>query len=371
MRKIIATTCALLLVSGSAWAQNVADGLDPQPDQSTTRVGTRGANFLEIPVGARGQSLSGAGVALIDGVEALAWNVATIAESRQFSIGWSYSRLFADADIDHQFIGAILPIGATSSLGVSVTALTSGDIVRTTERFPEGGDPQFGSTFSFTGFAASVGWGQQLTDRLDLGGAVKIVQEGIDNATANWLGLDVGALFRTGLIGTTLGVSIQNIGGESSYSGSAIERQVGAAADVFPVEDNVSIAFKTDALALPTSFRFSVLFNVTGTPDAWLAGASLDHNVRLVTDLFDSIDTAVEASIGLEYSYKDIFFARGGKHFFNEDNAGFRDVTDGLSFGGGVLVPGVLDRRLGFEYAYTDMGLLDNIQTISIQLGAT
>jgi hypothetical protein len=61
-RKIIALTVAVFSISVTdLWAQNVGDGLQPEPNQSTTRVGTRGANWLEIPVGARAQALGGSG----------------------------------------------------------------------------------------------------------------------------------------------------------------------------------------------------------------------------------------------------------------------------------------------------------------------
>lgn len=369
-RKTISLLCAALLIAASgARAQNVGTGLEPEPDQSTTRVGTRGAAFLEIPVGARAQALGGSGTALIGGVEAMSWNVSAIAEVEAFSVGWAYSKIFADADITHQFAGAVLPIGSSSALGVSVIALSSGDIVRTSERFPEGGDPQFGGTFQYNAFAGSVGWGQRLTDRLDIGGALKIVSEGIDNAKASWIGLDLGALFRTGLLGVTLGAAIQNIGGEASFSGSGIEQIIGAAQDVFPSEDNIPIRLGTNELTLPTLLRFSVAFSVTGTPEALFPAALAGHDVRVVADFFDAIDTALEPSLGFEYGYRNIVFGRVGKRFFNEDRADFRDFNDGLSFGGGLRVP-ALGRYLNIDYAYTDMGLLDNIQTLSIQLGS-
>jgi len=271
------------MAATGARAQNVGTGLQPEPDQSATRVGTRGAAFLEIPVGARAQALGGSGTGLIGGVEAMAWNVAAIAEVEAFSVGWAYSQIFADADI--------------------------------------------------------------------------------------WVGLDLGALFRTGLLGVTLGAAIQNIGGEASYSGSGIEQIIGAAQDVFPSEDNIPIRFDTNELALPTLLRFSVVFSVAGTPEALFPTVPADHDVRLVADFFDAIDTALEPSVGFEYGFRNIVFGRAGKRFFNEDRADFRDFSDGLSFGGGIRVP-VLGRYLGIDYAYTDMGLLDNVQTLSIQLGS-
>lgn len=360
---------ALLIVAGAAAGQNVGDGLEAEPDQSTTRVGTRGATFLEIPVGARGQALGGAATAIIRGVEAMAWNVSAIAELETFNVGWSYSELFGDLDISHQFLGVALPVGNSTAIGASVIAMSSGDIVRTSERFPEGGDPQFGRTFDFTAFAASLVWGQRITDRLDAGLGVKLVREGIDNASADWVGVDVGTLFRTGLLGVTLGATIQNIGGNSSFSGSAIERVVSAAQDAFPNEDNVPVRFNTDELALPTLFRFSVLFDVTGTPDALMAAGLQQHRLRVAADFFDAIDSALEPAVGLEYSFRDVVFGRLGKRFFNEERADFRDFSDGFSFGGGLRVPS-LGSHLTIDYAYTDMGLLDDIQTISIQFGS-
>ena len=41
LKKTLAIVCAgLLLGATGAWAQNLGTGLLPQPDQSTTRVGT-------------------------------------------------------------------------------------------------------------------------------------------------------------------------------------------------------------------------------------------------------------------------------------------------------------------------------------------
>lgn len=369
LKRTLALTCAgLLFAAAGAWAQNVGDGFEPEPDQSTTRVGTRGANFLEIPVGARASALGASGAALIRGPEAMAWNIAAVAEAETFGIGWSYTELFAEADITHQFAGIVLPLSPESAVGASVVILDSGDITRTTERFPEGGDPTFGDTFDWSGIAGSFGYARRITDRLSVGGALKFVSEGISEAKANWIGGDIGALFRTGLLGVTIGGTVQNIGGEARFSGPAIERSVGAGSDVFPTSDNVSVQFDTRELLLPTTFRFSAVFDVTGTSEAWFPEAGLDHNIKVVADFFDAIDTPLEPSLGVEYSFRDYAFARVGKRFLNEDRADFREFMDGFAFGGGIRVP-VLGRYLGLDYSYTDFGILENIQTFSIQLG--
>lgn len=369
LKKNIALTVAGLWITASGLqAQNVGDGLQPEPNQTTTRVGTRGANWLEIPVGARAQGLGGAGGALIRGAESLYWNVGAMAESDGFDVAFSYADLFEEADITHQFFGVVVPIG-DGALGASIVSLNSGDIIRTTESFPEGGDPQFGQTFEFNGFAGSLAYGRLITDRLGVGVAIKLISEGVDDATANWFGVDVGALFRTGLFGVTLGGAIVNIGGDAQYKGSAIERIVGGQTGTFPTKDIVPVQFNTRDISLPTAFRLSVLFDVTGTPEAWLAQVPPKHKVRVLTDFYDSIDTALRPSVGVEYTYDEIVYGRVGKLFQNEENDGFRSFSDGLGVGGGLWIP-LFGKRIGFDYAYTDMGLLENVQTFSFRLGS-
>ncbi|UCF21342.1 MAG: PorV/PorQ family protein [Gemmatimonadota bacterium] len=371
LKRTLAVVCAgLFIASATAWAQNVGQGLEPEPDQSTTRVGTRGANFLEIPVGARAQALGATGVALIRGPESMAWNVGAVAEVEAFSLGFSYSELFADADITHQFASAVFPLNDVSAVGASVVILDSGDMLRTSERFPDGGDPQFGETFDWTGFAGSLAYARRITDRLSFGFALKYVSEGITDAKATWLGGDVGALFRTGLVGATIGGSIQNIGGEAGFEGSATKRTVGQGTDAFPTTDNIPVTFDTRQLLLPTAFRFSVLFDVTGTAEAWLPQVGLEHKTRFVADFYDSIDTALEPSVGLEYSYKDFVFARVGKQWVNEDrDEDFRDFWTGAAVGGGIKIPLSERYSLGVDYAYTNMRSLDNVQTFSFNFG--
>lgn len=371
LKRTVALGCAALLFAATGgWAQNVGEGFLPQPDQSTTRVGSRGANFLEIPVGARAQALGAAGAAMVNGVESLAWNIAAVASLQEFSVGWSYSELFADADITHQFAGAVLPITSSSAVGVSIISLSSGDMIRTTEEFPDGGDPIFGDDFSFSAFAVQLSYARAITDRLNVGAGGKFISEGIDEAKADWVALDLGALFRTGLLGMTLGASIQNLGGESSYEGRGVERNLGAGQDAFGTEEDVPIAFNTQDITLPTAFRFSLMTDITGTPEALIQQGPVGHNVRLLIDVYDSIGTALEPSLGLEYDFRGIVFGRVGKRWLNEERTGsFREFTDGFAFGGGLRVP-LLDRHIGFDYAYTDMGILENVQTISLSFGS-
>lgn len=366
-RRLIYALTATLLVLATAGplAAQGGDQLLPDPDESNTRVGTRGANFLEIGVGARGMAMGGAFAAATDGPTALYWNPAGIAVDPMFSAAFSYNRMYADFDIDHFFGGVTLPVGQ-GAVGFHVLGLTSGEIPRTTEDYPEGGDPAYGETFSWSDIAVGASYARQVTDRLVVGLTLKYAQSGIKNAQASFWGGDAGIQFRTGLLGTTLGASLLNVGSDGKYEGTLINNIVTAGAEVFPTDRTVPTEFSTRGWDLPTTFAFSVLWDVVGSPEAILAPNPM-HSLVVVTDAVDAIDTPIQTRVGLEYSYQEMFFLRGGKMWLNENRSGeFRDFAYGLSGGAGVAIP-VGQSRLHVDYAYTDRGLLDNIQVFTVE----
>ena len=366
MRRFSASLAAALLLvpCGALVGQGTGTVLLPDPQNPTTRVGTRGANFLEIGVGARGLALGGAYTALAEGVTALYWNPAGIAELEGPAVAFSIADLYGDAGISHTFAGGIMPVGSNGAFGIALTQLSSGDIQRTTELFPDGGDPAFGNTFSYTASAAGLYYARRLTDRLGLGVGVKFATEGIDNAKANYVGLDIGTKFRTGLYGTHIAASLSNLGTSSRYRGAAIER---FAIDQFrfgatPVE------FSTQSLQLPTMFRFSIRSDVLGPSDALLS-ANAQHNLVTMVEMADAIDTDVQMTLAAQYSFRDLVFLRAGKRFVNEKQTSFRTSSFGASFGGGIRLPLGGGRRFSFDYAYTGMDELKNIQVFSLEFG--
>src|SRR5690606_30205337 len=140
----------------------------PTEDVELTRVATRGANFLTIGVGARGQALGGAHTALANGVSALFWNPAGMAFEDGAQVGISYAPLYADLDITHTFGGVILPLGG-GRVGISLNTLHSGQMTATTEEYPEGGDPNLGgsaSEFAWVSTAVGLHYALPVTNRL-------------------------------------------------------------------------------------------------------------------------------------------------------------------------------------------------------------
>jgi hypothetical protein len=361
--KPIAILAILMLVGGGRLAAQRQGTFLTPTNEPTTRAGNRGANFLEIGVGARAQALSGAFTALASGASAMYWNPAGLGSMDGLVLAFSRADMYSDLGIKHNYAAAGLPF-AGGGLGISYIRLDSGDIPRTDENFPAGGNPQFGANFTWAGTAVGLHYGRRLTDRLQVGFSGRVVTEGLDGASAHWWGVDIGTLFNTGLYGLTLGATLANVGPSARIEGALIQTRV-TAADAFSVA--LPLRFLTTSYQLPTTFRFSVMSNLVGGADALLS-ASGTQSFKVALDFNDATDTDLQTAVGLEYSFRDLIFLRGGKRWVNEKNSDFRSFGHYLSFGGGLRIP-VLGRALSFDYAYTNMGELQNVQIFSFELG--
>ena len=339
----------------------------PEATDRTSRVGTRGANFLEIGVGARAAALGSAVVSSMVGPEAMFWNPAGIVMSSDISAIVSYMQLYGQSSgITNTAASLTVPIGQ-GALGLAFTQFSSGSIDRTTEVAPDGDDPAFPGQFQYTGSALAVQYARNITDRLAASAGIRLVQEGIDFAQNSYFGFDVATRFRTGLYGLSVAAAITNIGPSNRFTGSGIERRVSAPRENgFATGGSIPIEFRTRKVQLPTGFRLGLESHLVGDAEA-LFGASKTHSLMGELDFYDAIDTDVQPSLGFEYGYKANYFVRAGKRWFNEQHAPWKFV-DGLSFGGGVKIP-VLGRKLTLDYAYTTMGELQNNQVLSFVIG--
>jgi hypothetical protein len=378
-RQLIALSVGALMTAASAPALAQTSGpgvgtpLQQGPNASTSRVGTRGANFLEIGLGARAVGMAGAYASVAEGLSGLYWNLAGTADVTNIAAGVNYSQLFGSEGLDFVWGGVVIPVGG-GAVGLQIGQMSSGTMERTTLDNPQGGDLQAGTGFEFTATAAEISYARRLTDRLSVGLGAKYAQEGITQATASYIGADVGVRFRTGLYGTTLGASLSNVGSSGKYEGNLInvnlfnDPQVGSG--VIPVE------FDTRELEMPTIFRFSVAAELIGGPEAMLSQRSDVGLLRVVGDFSNAIDTDLQTAVGAEYAFRDRLFLRVGKRFLNEQ--GLDDGDNGLSsgdefgrgmaFGGGLRLP-LAGRRVGFDYAWQGAGELPAHNHFTFEFG--
>jgi hypothetical protein len=354
---------------GSAWASPALaqgpEGIIPSPEDPPSRAGTRGANFLHLGIGARGNAMAGAVGSSIEGPTAWFWNPAGAVSSESFAVSFGRQNLYGNLDLAQNYAAVSMPL-LGGVVGLSLNTLNSGDIERTTEANPTG-DRQAGRFFDWNSTAAGLGYSRRLTDRLALGGQLKYITEGIQDASTSWVALDLGTQFNTGIYGLVIAGSLQQVGGQANASGAAVTQIINNAN---VNQQTTRVNLETRQTDLPTAFRFSLGSDLLGTANSLLGTrGGGDHRLFAEASLNDAVDLATQLGFGAEYSFRNIAFLRAGKRFYNDDRA-----TDGesgkygLSGGLGVRMP-LAGRGLKFDYSYTSLGDLRDIQVFSFEFG--
>jgi hypothetical protein len=363
----LALVVIALGTSVTANAQSTGITLPGDPNEGVTRVGTRGLNFLELGVGARALALGGAYVSTAEGMSSIYWNPAGVSDLKTISASVNYQNLYSGVGLKNGYVAAGMPIGS-GVVALALTHFSSGEIQRTTEQFPEGNDPNYGSTVEWIGTALTATYARRITDRLSFGGSFKYAQEGLDFVDASWVGVDLGTLFRTGLLASTVGISVSNLGGRARMAGPAIDRKLPATIrdPLFPTGRDLPSNFKTQNLQMPTIFRFGLRTELVGGTDALLS-PNANHHVMWLTELSDPVDGPISPVFAFEYDYQQKFYVRGAKRFINENRAPF-DFSDGLSAGAGLRLP-ALGRFITLDYAFETRDPLGSSQAFSVELG--
>jgi hypothetical protein len=307
-----------------------------------TKVGTAAGNWLKLETGTRAIGMSGAHVAVGNGIYAAPYNPASIGfveGSETF-----FSRTNYVADIKHSVFGYAKQLSLSDYIGFHIFYMDSGDMLVTDVENPDG----YGEYFSVTAFSLRGMYTKMLTDRLKVGASVKYVREDIYTAYMHSFVFDIGSNFDTGIYGMILGMSVSNFGPEVKFSGEGLEIEVDESLDPDEKLQRVSEEFP-----LPLTFRLGVSNEVIGPNSAFLniPGSRL----TVAFDAINSIDYSVYGCGGLEYAWNEMAFLRAGTHL-GHDTAGF-------SLGAGVKYRGI-----NVDYAFVNYGILETTHQFGIGL---
>ena len=322
MRKIVAITLVLLVVGTSSIAEAA---------KTFEKVGTRGAQFLKIGVGARAIAMGEAFVPIADDASALYWNPAGIVNIEGSEIMFHHSTW--PAGLAHDFLGYVSSDPRFPGVfGASFTAFTMDPMNVTDSTHPEG----TGETFDAGSMAIGLSYARRLTDRFSTGVTVKFLHLGLEDEKAESFLFDIGTLYDTGYRGILVGMSIQHAGRSMHF----IEQEF-----PMPVTFKAGVAMKpyqTPTSELLTSFEFN------HPPDA-------DERINL----------------GGEYVLKQfeprLRLALRGGYRLNRDEESY-------AFGFGTRFPfvpmGLAQRSsiANVDYAYSDMGVLGGTHKITVGL---
>lgn len=272
------------------------------PNLGGQRVGISSFTFLKNDVSPRAIGLSGAVTTLKGDEYASQWNPAALVETGSHSVAAS-TRLYA-AGINHSFFATNFRLRETDFMAISVNNMSSGQMERRTEFFPNG----TGEFFSVNAMALGVSYSKALTYKFSFGTTLKYLHEVYDVYTSHNAVVDVGFIYRTDYRNLRFGVFLQNFGPSAAARG-----------DYRPVSF-VSRSPSQERYSAPTVFK------IAGSMDVLQAG---NHAIVCLAEINHPSDNATHLRFGAEYLYQNLLYFRAG---YGVNLAGQRLPSFGTGF---------------------------------------
>jgi long-subunit fatty acid transport protein len=296
------------------------------------RAGISTAQFLKIGVGGRATAMGDAFVAIANDVSALYWNPAGLAQFSENQVMFAHNQWVVD--INHDFVGAVYHLDDENTIGVALTSLSMDEMKVTTEYAPFG----TGEYFGFSDLAIAISYSKKMTDQFSFGGSVRYIEETLDKLKMRGIMVDLGTYYWTGLGSTRFAVTVTNFGNDLAPDG-----------EVVLVGNRTKSEWQS--FSPPTMFRI---------------GFALEpyendlHRVTTSIQLNHPNDNSENLSLGVEYVWNKMFFARAG-YKINVDE-------QDISFGAGVNVP-ISIANVSIDYAFANFSRLGSAHRFSITLG--
>lgn len=327
---------AVLLFYGSAYSQ--------APKYSN--------EFLSIGIGARALGMSNSVVSVTNDVTSGYWNPAGLTHIKSnLQLGLMHSEYFAGiAKFDYGALAARLDdesVGAFSFIRFGVD-----DIPNTTELIDAEGNIDYDriTTFSAADYAFMFSYGRKLSDELRVGANAKIIHRKVGDFARSWgFGLDVGLQYTTndwqfGAMGRDITSTF------NAWSFDLPDKMK----EVFTITGNdipsnsLEITLPKLILSAGRNFKLSPNFKIMPVIDIDL---TFDGKRNV---LIKSNPVSADPHLGMELSYRDIIFVRGGignvQH--ETDMLGKKVTTFQPNMGLGIQIKNTVE----IDYALTDIG---------------
>ena len=318
----------------------------PTPAEAKLKkVAQSGLKFLSNPVGARSAALGAASMAVTEDASAIFWNPAGLARL-QTKTSAIFDATSGIADINY-FAGAVAYNAEDYGIfGVHALVMDYGDFERTELDASQNVVRGLG-TFSPTAFALGVSYARTMTDRFGFGANLKwarldlgtvTTQRSIDEPTErvdhvmNQVVFDVGVMYYTHIRGIRFGASFRNFAREKK--------------------------FVVEEFSPPLELKFGWAVDVIDLLS--LHGLGPSHAFTFMSDFQHSRDFSTRLHYGGEYWYRNTLALRGGyKSNYDEED---------FTFGAGLKFHLQEDYAVGFDYAFNDFGVFEEVHKFSLAL---
>ena len=249
--------------------------------------------FLTHGVGARALGMGSAFVAVADDVTAGYWNPAGVVDVDGRSVQLMHSETFGDV-VNYDTGAYVHPLSADAAIAVTVVRLAVDDIPFTDFESDEERIYYDASKISWESdseSAALVTYARRPSDRLRLGGSLKLIQKLIGNYSCYGLGFDLGAKYDL-TPSMTLGLNVQDA--TTTYL-------------VWDTQERERI--------MPT-VKLGVAYSRPVASMDGVVTAAVDADVRfenrLLADEYHIGSVSADSHYGVEFLYRDMVGVRAG-----------------------------------------------------------
>ncbi|MCB0801580.1 MAG: PorV/PorQ family protein [Flavobacteriales bacterium] len=325
--------------------------------------------FLKIGVGARALGMSNAFVASADDVTSGYWNPAGLTRlNSDFQFSLMHSEYFAGIAA-YDYAALATKLDSNSAIGFSFIRFGVDDIPNTTQLIDAEGNIDFNrvSSFSAADYAGLITYARKSgIEGLSYGANVKIIHRSVGDFAKAWgFGFDVGTqLVKDKWIFAATGRDITStFNAWSSNLDKETEEVFILTGNELP-ENSVEVTLPELVLGISRKFIFSEKIGMRAELDL----KNTFDGKRNV--LVNSDPISIDPSIGIEATYADVIYLRGGIGNFQvtTDIDGNRITSFQPNFGIGVKL-----NRFSIDYALTDIGdrsvaLYSNVFSLRIDI---
>ena len=386
----IALLAVFLPLLGQGTMNQEYSGLDKYLTQGIPNgksfVGVRAAEFLTIPVGARGIAMGSAYSALADDITSIWWNPAGLGFLEKNEV--MLTVVDYTMNLTYSYAAAAVPIlDGRLVLGGFFGYLDIPEMLITTIDNPNG----TGRTFSAYDFQGGGSLAYNLSDRFVAGLNLKMVhQEVLSNIGGSAFAIDAGSIYHTDFMGREIkfAFTIQNLGTNITMTGPNLLYESGpqtkdnllpSGYEDYSTNPNATsrrggreVFMRTHTYRLPTIVKLALAYNLVTTEKANLVASG---------ELWKNSNIPISYSMGSEMTYSISPHLSGSlqvgwkvqtdEYTEASDDFGYEYLGDdptwrGFSAGGGIKRD-FGGRSISFNYAYRNKGRLtaDNFFTVT------
>lgn len=319
------------------------------------RAGTYAAPELRIPIGARYLGMAGAPIAIVNGLESIYWNPAGI-DITDYSANALFSTRSYIADMSMNFAAVSGKFGEVGTFALSFRALNIGDIPVTTMDQPDG----TGQIINPNYFILSLNYAKQLTDRISVGAGFNLINESIDRVSATGLSFDFGVQYRNlfEVPGLALGVVVKNLGPQMKFDGNGL---FVTADDPNASRGPTFLKIETQSADLPSEMSIGLSYAYQINSENLLHFSSTFQNNNYTFDNY---------SFGLEYSFKNLFYLRGGYLLSPQADDKTPNIFQNYTLGAGLNLRELSGVNINVDYAFVPVKIFDESNHVfAISLG--